>query len=87
MPYDPTLPANNAPIVAAELRNQFAGLKTLLDDTQAEVTGLHTIVDNKAPAPTLAPLSLAPHNPPTQADLIAIRDYINALVTQLQVTV
>jgi hypothetical protein len=26
MPFDPTLPVNNSPIVAAELRNQFNGL-------------------------------------------------------------
>ena len=31
MPYDPTKPANNAPIISAELRSQFAGLKTLID--------------------------------------------------------
>ena len=31
MPFDPTKPANNAPIVSAELRSQFAGLKTLID--------------------------------------------------------
>jgi hypothetical protein len=31
MPYDPTLPANNSLIVAAELRNQYAGLKSLID--------------------------------------------------------
>jgi hypothetical protein len=34
MPYDPTLPANNSPIVSAELRNQFAGLKALIDGLQ-----------------------------------------------------
>ena len=31
MAYDPTKPATNAPIVSAELRPQFAGLKTLID--------------------------------------------------------
>jgi hypothetical protein len=31
MAYDPTKPLNGAPIVSAELRNQFAGLKTLID--------------------------------------------------------
>ena len=31
MAYDPTKPANGAPILSAELRNQFAGLKTLID--------------------------------------------------------
>ena len=31
MAYDPTKPVNNTPVVSAELRNQFAGLKTLID--------------------------------------------------------
>ena len=31
MPYDPSKPANGAPILSAELRNQFAGLKALID--------------------------------------------------------
>src|SRR6185503_7277048 len=29
--FDPTKPSNNAPIVSAELRNQFNGLKALID--------------------------------------------------------
>ena len=31
MAFDPAKPANGAPIVSAELRNQFAGLKALID--------------------------------------------------------
>ncbi len=31
MPYDPTKPANNTPLDAAEMRAQLAGLKTLID--------------------------------------------------------
>lgn len=31
MAYDPTKPANGSPIVSVELRNQLAGLKTLID--------------------------------------------------------
>jgi len=31
MAYDPNLPANNSPIVSAELRNQFTGLKAIMD--------------------------------------------------------
>jgi hypothetical protein len=32
MPFDATLPVNGSKIVAAELRNQFNALKSLLDD-------------------------------------------------------
>ena len=31
MPFNPLLPANGGPIVAAELRSQFTGLKSLID--------------------------------------------------------
>lgn len=31
MAYDPTFPAHNAEIESAPFRNQFAGLKTLID--------------------------------------------------------
>ena len=40
MSYDPTLPTNNAPIVSAELRNQFAGLKELIDTLQTQLSPL-----------------------------------------------
>ena len=31
MPFDPTLPATNSNVTSAELRNQFTGLKSLID--------------------------------------------------------
>jgi len=40
MAYDPTKPANGAPIVSAELRNQFAGLKELMDAMQLQLSPL-----------------------------------------------
>ena len=49
MSYDPNLPADHAPVVSAELRNQFNGLKDLIAakqqqiDTQtAQITTLQT---------------------------------------------
>src|ERR1041385_2561957 len=33
MAFDPTLPVANSPIASAELRNQFNGLKTLIDES------------------------------------------------------
>jgi hypothetical protein len=40
MSYDPTLPTNHAPVVSAELRNQFAGLKELIDALQSQLVPL-----------------------------------------------
>ena len=42
MPYDPNLPVDHSSIVAAELRNQFNGLKTLIDAQSAQISALQT---------------------------------------------
>jgi len=42
MAYDPNLPANNSQIVSAELRNQFAGLKALIDAQQSLIENLQS---------------------------------------------
>ena len=39
MAFDPTLPANNSPIVSPELRSQFNGLKALIDAIPAGPPG------------------------------------------------
>ena len=87
MAYDPTLPANNALIASAELRNQFAGLKTLIDATQAQVEGAATqdglndaIGDCAQGVNGVAPLALTISNPPTQAQVQAMLDKLNELI-------
>ena len=40
MPYNPSLPADHSPIVAAELRNQFNALKALNDAQAAQIAAL-----------------------------------------------
>ena len=42
MAYDPNLPANHAPIVSQELRDQFNGLKALIDAQQATIDAQQT---------------------------------------------
>ncbi len=91
MAYDPTKPANGAPIVSAELRNQFAGLKTLMDTQaaqiatlQTQVAQLQTSVASKATKPTAGELDPGYSDPPTYADLMAIQGFINDLVQQLE---
>jgi hypothetical protein len=47
MAYDPNLPADNSLASAAELRNQLAGLKALIDAQQATIDSQQaTINDN-----------------------------------------
>ena len=70
MPYDPTKPANNAPVSSSELRNQFAGLNDLIDARAPRVDGVNA-------------LSYAPDvvfQDPVTADLVAkLNELINAL--------
>jgi hypothetical protein len=84
MPFDPTKPANGAPIVAAELRNQFNALKALIDAQQAQIIALQNDVANKATKPTAGELDPGYSDPPVYADLMAIQGFINDLVQQLE---
>ena len=77
MAYDPTLPANNSLISSSELRNQFNSLNELIIglQDQCDDTPHHTN--------DIAQLSLTISNPPTQAEVQAIRDKINEMLTAM----
>ena len=77
--FDPELPRNNSPIVALELRDQFLGLESTLREAlnQAEA--------GSAVNPAgVTPLALTVANPPTQAQVQAIADKLDELITALQ---
>jgi len=84
MAYDPNLPANHAPVVSQELRNQFAGLKALIDAQQAQTNALQNTVGIRAFMPQMGEFDPGFHDPPTIDDLEAIRGFINQLVQELQ---
>ena len=44
MPYNPSLPADHAQVVSSELRNQFNGLKDLIDAQAAQLAQLAPLV-------------------------------------------
>ena len=67
---DPSLPADNAPIVSGELRGQFLAIANNLDDIRARLFAV-------------TPLGLTVSNPPTQADVQAIADKLDALINAL----
>jgi len=67
---DPSLPADNAPIVSAELRGQFLAIAGSLDDIRGRLFAV-------------TPLGLTVSNPPTQADVQAIADKLDALINAL----
>ena len=70
MAFDPTKPATGAPIVSAELREQFNGLKAELDARAMS-------------ASSVAGLTQAISNPPTQAQVQAIQAKLNELIATL----
>ncbi len=81
MAYNPALPANNAPIVSTELRSQFGGLKDIID-TKADVAQVEEF--SAGPCLAVEALSVTASNPPTQAEVQAVIDKFNELLTYLQ---
>jgi hypothetical protein len=68
--FNPALPAQNSPVSSGELRNQFNGLKFL--------------IDQRAGYPVdITPFDVAFSNPPTQAQCQALQDKLNALLAAL----
>ena len=84
MAFDPSLPQTNSPIASAELRDQFNGLKDLIDGVPLSPAMYDVLMQMTAGAPdTVLPLSLTISNPPTQAQVQAILNKLNDLITAL----
>lgn len=75
MPFDPSLPVDNSPIVAAELRSQLNGLGDNIDALQGS-TAINPL--------SVSLLSLTVSNPPTQAQVQSIADKIDELIGVLR---
>jgi hypothetical protein len=83
--FDPNLPAENSPLDSQQMRDQFASLKTLIDQhpTTLDVDAMinsETAVNVDA----IQPLLLAVSNPPTQVQMQAIVAKLNELIGALQ---
>jgi hypothetical protein len=48
MSFDPTKPAEDSPLDAAEMRDQLNGLKALIDAQQSQIAALQSQIDQKA---------------------------------------
>ena len=84
MPFDPTLPVNNSLISSSELRNQFTGLKALIDfNANAATNALNTAINGTAVNPSVTTLSQSISNPPTQAQVQAIQNKLNELINAI----
>lgn len=85
MAYDPTKPANGSPIVAAELRSQFAGLKQLIDDLPNSSPIADAIRAQAAGnCDGVQDMVLSISNPPTQAQVQTIANKLDELIYALR---
>ena len=90
MPFNPALPANNSPVSSAELRNQFTGLKSLVDDcptTTAMQTYVNSYVQTNAASnistfEDLAGFTVS--DPPTQTEVQIVVNKLNELIGALK---
>jgi hypothetical protein len=80
MPYDPTLPVNNSLVSSSELRNQFTGLKSIID---SNATNTANLISATALNPSVTVLSQSISNPPTQAQVQAIQNKLNELINAI----
>ena len=87
MAFDPTKPANGAPIVAAELRAQFNALN---DDIQQRAQSIDVTdsinVQTAGSVNSIPPPNFVISNPPTQAEILAMADYLTQLYVALSRT-
>jgi hypothetical protein len=83
--YDPTKPANGAPILSAELRERFSGLKQLIDDLPAS-QAMQTLLEDQAAGAckNVTDLNLTVSDPPTQAEVQAFADKLDYLLFNLK---
>jgi len=84
MAYDPTLPVNNSQVSSSELRNQFTGLKALMDfNANAATNALDSAINGTAVNPAVNVLGQTISNPPTQAQVQAIQNKLNELINAI----
>ena len=85
MAFDPTLPADHAEVVAAELRAQFTALNDKIDAQAAQIAALQTALAATAHKPDLGLLFIAFDDPPTRDQAEAVVSQLNTLLNLLTV--
>lgn len=83
MAFNPNLPANNSPIVSQELRDQFNGLKALIDGLQSQINALQSALNTKVSRASMGEFDPGFSDPPTLADLQNIQAVINDMIEAL----
>ena len=77
MPFDPTKPADNSPILSGQLRSQFTSINGDVQTraTQANLDGAIAGTANNCNAVDFLNISIS--DPPTQSEAQAILDKLN----------
>lgn len=83
-PFDPTKPANDAPLNAGEMRTQLTALNDDLQQraTQAELAA--ALGSTSANSYAVGTLGMAVSDPPTQGEVQAIADKLDELINTLR---
>ena len=79
MPFDPSKPANNSPLVAAEMRSQLTGLSQMINDVVG--TAIAGTSNNSNSVSTLGQAADGSYNPSQMQDVITKLD---ELITALR---
>jgi len=84
MPFDPTKPANNTPVLAAELRGQLTALQSDIQTraTQGDLAG--QISGTSANSNGVATMGMGVSDPPTQGEVQTIADKLDELINALR---
>ncbi|TSA40554.1 MAG: hypothetical protein D4R57_01630 [Verrucomicrobiales bacterium] len=85
MAFDPTKPANNSPLDAAEMRSQLTALKTLIDACPT-TRAMEGYVSTNAAGSCLgvSPLGMTAQTPPSAAQIQEIADKLDELLAALR---
>ena len=71
-------------VASSELRNQFTGLKSIIDNNaNTASTDLINAINGTAMNPSVVVLSQTISNPPTQAQVQAIQNKLNELINAI----
>ena len=82
MPFDPDFPPDHQELNAAPFRDQFNGLNNKIDECATQVSLNDAIISGSAGnCDGVANLTLTVSSPPTQAQVQAIADTLNAFLT------
>jgi hypothetical protein len=81
MAFDPTLPVENTPLDAAQMRDQLNGLNDLIQQ-RPDVNAMEA--DAAGPALSVNYLHMTVSNPPTQAEMQTIADKLDELLVALR---